>query len=167
MKVTNSLQTISQNTYTDFGTCGGPPSPPSLESVAQKMSAWHGGQYISRGPVIAYWGGINTQMGSNWRYTRGAQRVRLKFVVRSDKGIDEVRVLDADRGLFRRFTGNGAKELEQEFEIVHDKNHYLVLEVRDRAGRRAISQYAFVYPYKQSLFRCGDNLNILGGTGLV
>ena len=135
--------------------------------TAATFVAWHGGQYLSGGPVIAYWGGNNTQMESNWRITRGAQRIRLNFVVRSDIGVKDIKVLDADRGIFRRFAGNGAKEIAREFEMVHDKNHYLVLEVTDTAGKKAISQYAFVYSYKQSLFRCGDNLNILGGTGLV
>ena len=102
----------------------------------------------------------------NWRYTRGAQRVRLRFVVRSDAGIAEVNVMDADRGPIRRFLGHGAKELSREFELVHDQQHYLTLEVMDTAGKKAISHEIMVYCYKAGLFRCGDNLNILGPTAM-
>ena len=124
------------------------------------------GQYASQGPVIAAWQAMNSQMESNWRYTRGAQRVRLRFVVRSDAGIAEVKVLDADRGPIRRFLGHGAKELSREFELVHDQQHYLTLEVMDTAGKKAISHEIMVYCYKAGLFRCGDNLNILGPTAM-
>ena len=124
------------------------------------------GQYISQGPVIAAWQDMNSQMESNWRYTRGAQRVRLRFVVRSDAGIAEVKVLDADRGPIRRFLGHGAKEFARQFELVHDQQHYLTLEVMDTAGKKAISQNVLVYCYKAGFFRCGDNLNILGPTAM-
>ena len=79
-------------------------------------AAAEAGQYVSQGPVVAAWQAVNAQMESNWRHTRGAQRVRLHFVVRSDAGIAEVKVLDADRGPIRRFLGHGAKELSREFE---------------------------------------------------
>ena len=87
------------------------------------------------------------------RLTRGAQRVRLKFVVRSDVGIREVKVHDADSGLYRRFNGHGAKELSKEFEAVHDRQHYLVLEVVDVNGKRAISSYLFIFCYNNGVFR--------------
>lgn len=124
------------------------------------------GQYVSQGPVVAVWQATNSQMESNWRHTRGAQRVRLHFVVRSDVGIAEVRVLDADRGPIRRFLGHGEKGLSREFELVHDQQHCLTLEVLDTAGKKAISQNILVYCYKGGLFRCGDNLNILGPTAM-
>ncbi|HEY3418900.1 MAG TPA: hypothetical protein VGM23_18655, partial [Armatimonadota bacterium] len=125
------------------------------------------GQYVSQGPVVAAWQDIDAQMENNWRYTRGSQRIRLRFVVRSDAGIDEVKVLDTDKGAIRRFLGRGAKELDREFEVVGDQQHYLLLEVRDTAGRKAFSQYIFAYCYKAGLFRCGDNCNILGPTAMV
>jgi hypothetical protein len=124
------------------------------------------GQYTSQGPVVAAWQQMNQQMESNWQHTRGAQRVRLRFVVRSAAGIAEVKVLDADRGPIRRFLGRGAKELTREFELVHDEQHYLALEVTDVAGRKAISHEILLYCYKAGLFRCGDNLNILGPTAM-
>jgi hypothetical protein len=129
-------------------------------------AATQAGQYVSQGPIVVAWGATNSQMESNWRYTQGAQRVRLHFAVRSDAGIAEVKVLDADRGPIRRFLGRGAKELSRDFEMVHDQQHYLTLEVVDTAGRKAISQDVLVYCYKGGLFRCGDNLNILGPTAM-
>jgi hypothetical protein len=129
-------------------------------------AATQAGQYVSQGPVIAAWEATNAQMESNWSRTRGAQRVRLRFVVRSEAGIAEVRVHDADRGPIRRFLGRGAKELSRQFELVHDQQHYLTLEVLDTAGRKAISHYVLLYCYKGGLFRCGDNLNILGPTAM-
>lgn len=122
--------------------------------------------YVSEGPKILEWDAINSQMEENWRYTRGAQRVRLKFIVQSDNGIDEVTVHDADTGLVRRFAGNGEHELTQEFEMVQDRARYLTLEVTDKKGQKAFSQFWHLYSYKQGLFRCGDNLNILGPLGM-
>jgi len=93
--------------------------------------------------------------------------VRLHFVVRSDAGIADVQVHDADTGVIRRFLGNGAKELARDFEVVNDRQHYLTLEVTDTAGKRALSWYLVVYSYKAGFFRCGDNLNTLCGSGFV
>jgi len=124
-------------------------------------------QHVSQGPTIAYWGGKNLQMETHYRYTRGAQRVWLRFGVHSEKGIDEVRIHDADKGPIRRFAGHGARNLEREFELVHDRHHYLVLEVIDTTGKRAFSHYLLVYCYKQGLYRCSDNLNWLGPTGMI
>ena len=129
-------------------------------------AAFAAGQYLSQGPVIAAWRAIGSDM-LNWRNTRGVQRIRLRFVVRSDAGIAEVKVLDADRGPLRRFLGGGAKEFSREFELVHDQQHYLVLEVTDSAGKTAISHEIMAYCYKAGLYRCGDNLNILGPTAMV
>lgn len=128
---------------------------------------WWSAYYVSQGPSIISWEAINQQMEYNWMQTRGAQRVRLKFIVKSDLGIADVKVHDADLGLVRRFNGKGEKELAREFEMVDDKQHYLTLEVTDTAGKKALSQYILVFSYKQGLFRCGDNLNILGATGMI
>ena len=130
--------------------CGGVPSGSASSS------------YVSQGPQILQWTACNTQMEHPWQKTRGAQRVRLRFEVSSDAGLREVRVHDANFGLLRRFDAGGAPRLGREFELVHDKQHYLVLEAIDSRGRRAISSYIFLYCYKSGLFRCGDNLNLLG-----
>ncbi len=134
---------------------------------AAYWQALGGRQYVSQGPVITAWQVVNNQMEENWRYTRGGQRVQLRFAVTSPAGIREVIVHDANEGPIRRYLGHGAAELSREFEVVHDKQHWLALEVIDGDGKRAWSWNILVYAYKGGLFRCGDNLNILGPTGIL
>lgn len=127
-------------------------------------------QHVAQGvdaPRITQWDVINNQMENPWLITRGAQRVRLRFTVSSPAGIREVRVHDADKGIIRRFAGGGAKTLSREWNMAHDQQHYLVLDVIDTNGKRAISNYQFLYCYKSGLYRCGDNLNTLGSAQLV
>ncbi len=129
-------------------------------------AAYTAGQFVSQGPSILSWESVNEQMEANWKYTRGGQRVRLYFAVQSGRGIAEVLVHDADRGPIRRFLGHGKEVLAREFELVHDQQHYLVLEVIDTAGKRAFSRPIRVFCYKSGLYRCSDNLNILGPTAM-
>lgn len=135
------------------------------KSFASYWTAYQGLQQVSQGPIILQWETINSQMENNWMYTKGAQRVRLKFEVFSENGVKEVIVHDANYGIMRRFDGKGEKIFGKEFEVVHDKQHYLTLEVIDNKKKKAFSHYILVYCYKQGLFRCGDNLNILGPLG--
>ncbi len=123
--------------------------------------------YVTQGPVIEQWWCINPQMENPWWITRGAQRVRLRFAVSSGAGIEEVVVRDANFGVVRRFDGNGEPRLEREFEMVHDRQHYLQLTVTDTEGRRAIGNYWLLYCYKSGLYRCGDNLNTLGSAAVI
>lgn len=147
----------------------------NLESAKEALNArcssywkaYSGVQQVSGGPVVLQWQAINPQMENNFLYTKGAQRVRMKFEVYSENGIKEVKVHDADYGIIRRFSGKGQKFLSKEFEMVHNKQHYLTLEVIDNKNKRAFSHYILIYCYKQGLFRCGDNLNILGPLGFV
>ncbi|MEO6908347.1 MAG: hypothetical protein ABI210_10705, partial [Abditibacteriaceae bacterium] len=124
-------------------------------------------QYVTQGPQILQWSCINNQMENPWQITRGAQRVRLRFEVSSDVGIAHVIVHDANYGIARRYDGHGAKTLARELEMTQDNQHYLTLEVIDTNGKRAISAYQFIYCYKSGLYRCGDNLNLLGSAQLV
>ena len=130
--------------------------------------------YVTQGPLILSWEGLNTQMEQPVEITRGIQRVRLRFEVASDAGIREVRVHDANfgrpspaMGTRRRFLGGGAKQLAREFEMCHDKQHFLTLEVLDARGRRAVSRYILLYCYKSGLYRCGDNLNTLSSSAMT
>ncbi|HUS80328.1 MAG TPA: hypothetical protein VM283_03605, partial [Armatimonadota bacterium] len=127
----------------------------------------YGKSYVTQGPRINQWWAINSQMENPWDQTRGAQRARLKFTVSSDAGIRDVVIHDANFGVVRRFAGNGATELSREFEMVHDKQHYLALVVTDTQGRRAIGNYWLLYCYKSGLYRCGDNLNTLGSAAVL
>ena len=99
--------------------------------------------------------------------TRGVQRVPVRFAVSSGNGISEVKVLDADQGALRVFNGGGAKSFAKEFELAMDKQHSIFLEVTDAGGNKAISNYLFLYDYKQGFYRCGDNLNTLGPLGII
>ncbi len=123
--------------------------------------------YVTQGPLILSWEGMNTQMEQPVEITRGIQRVRLRFDVASDAGIREVRVHDANFGVIRRFLGGGAKQLARDFEMVHDKQHFLTLEVLDAQGRRAVSRYILLFCYKSGLYRCGDNLNTLSSSSMT
>ena len=137
----------------------------SRVTAAYKSAATN--HYVTQGPRITQWDSINSNMDFPWQKTRGAQRIRLRFEVASDAGIAEVRVHDADRGLVRRYAGDGAKTLAREFEMTQDQQRYLVLEVVDTKGKRAVSAYQFLFSYKAGILRTTDNLNILGSSMLV
>jgi len=140
----------------------------ALNTVASPYEmATEARQYVTQGPSVLVWEAKNAEMKHNWRYTRGAQRVRLNFVVGSQAGIRDVKVHDADRGIVRRFAGKGGKWFGHEFELVHDRQHYLTLEVTDTLGKRAISHYIQLYSRKQGLFRGEHNHNTWDNTGLV
>lgn len=110
---------------------------------------------------------INCQQDPRVLRTRGTQRVPTRFIVTSPNGIKEVRIYDSDRELLRTFIGKGQKVLTKDFELVHDKQRYLLLEATDTKGNKLISHPIILYDYKQGFFRCGDNLNILGPLGLI
>ena len=114
---------------------------------------------------IEQWAAINTQHDFPFE-VRGNQRARCRFQVSSAAGIREVQVHNADYGVVRRFLADGATTFAREFELVHDRDHALTLEVTDRQGRKAVSDEVFLFCYKTSLLRCGDNLNFLDGVGL-
>lgn len=109
---------------------------------------------------------INAQEDPRRLHTRGTQRVRGYFNVESPEGIREVRVMDRNRKPLLVFDGKGEKVFSKKFELVHDKQHYVFLEVEDMKGARLISHFIRVYDYKQSLVRCNDNMNILGALGI-
>jgi len=121
--------------------------------------------YVTGGPAVEQWAVINGQHDLPFE-VRGKQRARLRFQVSSPVGLREVLVHNCDYGVIRRFLAGGAKTFAQEFNLVHDRDHTLTLEIVDTQGRRAISDKVFLWSYKMSLQRCGDNLNFLGGVGL-
>jgi hypothetical protein len=121
--------------------------------------------YVSTGPRVEQWEVLNSQFDLPLD-VRGTQRARCRFTVSSPDGIREVRVNDANYGVVRRFLGGGQPTLAQEFEIAHDRDHYLTLTVVDGKGKTAISAECYLWNYKTSLFRCADNLNFLNGVGL-
>lgn len=116
--------------------------------------------------TIRNWEGLNSQQDPRVLKTRGTQRSRMMFDVASPNGIGEVKVIDAQTGKpFRVFQGNGEKEFSREFEMAHDRQYCVYLDVTDTKGARALSNPIYIFDYKQGLFRCGDNLNVLGPLG--
>ena len=116
--------------------------------------------------TIRAWRAINHQQDPRMLKTRGTQRVRMMFDVASPDGIDMVKVMDAQAGEpLRVFKPQAAKEFSREFELVHDRQHFVYIEVNDLKGAKAISDPYYIYDYKQGLFRCSDNLNVLGPLG--
>ncbi len=132
-------------------------------------AAWQNNQQVAYGkntPVVIHnFQALNAQADPRILQTRGTQRVKGNFVVSATNGLKEVSVMDGMGGVLRRYDATGAKELSCNFELVHDRQHPLWLEVTDVAGNKAISHKVFLYNYKQGLFRCNDNLNILGPLG--
>jgi hypothetical protein len=121
--------------------------------------------YVTAGPCVEQWAAVNTQHDLPLE-VRGKQRTRCRFQVSSPDGIREVIVHNADYGIVRRFLANGKTTFSQEFDLVHDRDHTLTLEVVDVNGRKAISDAIYLFCYKTSIFRCGDNLNFLCFVGL-
>ena len=138
-----------------------------------RCSAYHQSKPVL--PQVAYGKGtpvtirnfqlINDQKDPRTLQTKGTQRAKGKLSVSSPNGLKEIRIYDAVEGLIRRFGCKGAKEFIREFELVHDKQYYLWLEAEDMKGCKTISHFLRMFDYKQGLFRCGDNLNILGPLG--
>ncbi|MCL2518783.1 MAG: hypothetical protein FWF15_09490 [Oscillospiraceae bacterium] len=101
---------------------------------------------------------------------RGVQQLPMRFTVTSEIGISEVRIHDADIGIIRRFvpqTVEETKKFTKEFNMTHDRDHWLTLEVIDIDGNTAVSYPINMFCYKTSIFRCADNYNLLNGIGLV
>ncbi|HEY3397895.1 MAG TPA: hypothetical protein VGM19_09595 [Armatimonadota bacterium] len=121
--------------------------------------------YVSTGPRIEQWEANNSQFDSPLD-VRGAQRAHGRFTVASPDGIREVSIRDANYGVLRRYLGNGQPTLAREFELAHDRDHYLTLVVVDGKGKVAVSDEIYLWNYKTSMMRCGDNLNFLNGVGL-
>jgi hypothetical protein len=137
-----------------------------------KGSPYHKGRAASEfvsfgGDVSIDLKAVNAQMEQNWQHTKGAQRVKIKFTAESSSGIKEVKVYDANYGLLRRFIAPKDNQIfSRSFELVHDKQHWLIMEAIDNKGAKAFSSSLFLYCYKQGLARCSDNLNILGPLGM-
>ena len=128
---------------------------------------WGESSFVSQGgaagPQVSMFFVAGTD--GNLYQTAGVQRFHGYFRVYSTTaGIQEVRVHDGVRGLYRRYLAGGVKDFSQEFEVPLNRQHYLVLEVIDTAGRRAVWTEIRLFSYKQGIFRCGDNLNLLGST---
>ena len=138
----------------------------SMENVREWLNTKNifnnGLGYSTEGPSILLWSAINGVNVMDYASREGWQRVRVKFEASSDSGIQDVKIWDGTRGLFRRFDGKGWKHFSAEFEASHDHVHHLVLEVTDLDGKRAVSPEVLIQNPYYAITRCTDNLNLLG-----
>jgi hypothetical protein len=138
-------------------------------AVNTSLAKWDSWTYASQGgdegPTLAWIESFRP--GGNLYRTRGVQRWRGAFVARSDVGLREVRLHDGTSGPVRRYLCRGARDFRRVVELALDRQHPLVLEAIDVEGRRAVHSAVRLYDYEQGLYRCGDNLNILGSTPTV
>jgi hypothetical protein len=143
------------------------PSPrPAVNTSLSQWDSWTcAAQGGDQGPTLEWAGALRT--GTNVYRTRGAQRWHGAFVARSPVGLKEVRVHDGTSGLVRRYLCKGARDFRRLFELALDRQHPLVLEAVDVRGQRAVYSAVRLFYYEQGLYRCGDNLNILGSTPTV
>ena len=138
----------------------------AVDTAAAQWYSWtstsQGGE---NGPSLA-WVALDWRGASFYR-TTGAQRVRGTFRASSAAGLKEVRLHDGTRGIVRRYLCAGAKQFSRTFEVVHDRQHELVLEAVDGRGQRAIFTSQRLFSYPQGFYRCSDNNNLLGSTPTI
>jgi len=135
----------------------------AVDTSASQWNSWtSASQGGEKGPRLA-WAELVWRAGNFYR-TSGTQRVRGTFRASSAAGLQEVRLHDGTHGIVRRFLCGGAKEFNRTIELVHDRQHELVLEAVDRQGQRAICSAHRLFSLSQGFYRCSDNNNLLGTT---
>lgn len=133
--------------------------------------------YVTSGPQIESWcyNGPRDYEGGNpgdfvWQNYRWVLHGRLT----SDVGLSEVQVVDHGQ-VFRRYLPGGARKFEFDLDLVHDRQHNLVILARDVNGGRAISGEQWDRNHRLEEFMCADRNNQLSygyltrqdGTGLM
>ncbi|OPZ28336.1 MAG: hypothetical protein BWZ02_01340 [Lentisphaerae bacterium ADurb.BinA184] len=119
--------------------------------------------YITNGPRILCWTPQNNCVvakGDWWRPDLWQYRARLH--VASDVGVKCVTVYDGDRGVFRRWLPNGAKDFEHTLVLANNLQRDLVLVVEDLEGRQAVSMELWNRNTTFDQVICGDRCNFLG-----
>ncbi|MHB9023368.1 MAG: hypothetical protein ACYC7E_04225 [Armatimonadota bacterium] len=128
--------------------------------------------YITQGPEIAAWTISVTSRDPEWRmadnelppvadwFRADAIGFRLRLKATFAEGLAEVRLYDGPR-LLRRWQCRGAKEFQQELDLLHDQQRHLMLEVRDMHGRAAISRDYATLRLDWGEFYCADRNNPL------
>jgi hypothetical protein len=138
-----------------------------LGDVISALSGHYGGTYkgnhyfqwnsfVSAGPQVGDFSVHN--FGTSDLAIPGGERMRLHLRVTSDRGLDEVVLLDRE-GLWRRFLPAGAREWEVTFDAFHDRMHDWGLVAKDSAGRLAMSSGRWTGVQEFQLVRCTDNIN--------
>ncbi len=117
--------------------------------------------FVSSGPVFRQWRVVKGEQHyvANGDFFRpDLYRYDIGLRVTSDVGIREVRIVDGGRP-FRRFLGNGAKEMKLELPLVHDRQHHLVVYATDVKGDTAISGEIWDRNLLMQDVNCSDRVN--------
>jgi hypothetical protein len=115
--------------------------------------------YVSSGPVIREWSCLNRDYvtyADEW--VTPNYRFRVKLDVESDAGLTEIRIWDGLK-LWGVIRPNGAKRFTHVFELAHDRQKNLILEITDANGRKAISGEQFDRSHINMHYWCGDRNN--------
>ena len=113
--------------------------------------------YLSSGPRLDYWDGINKMY---WGApAAGHNRFRLRFAVSSEATVQEVSVLDRGRP-YLRFVGDD-RTCEREFPGHHDNQHVFHLSATDASGGRLLSPGIRIRFSPAYVNQCGDHQNTI------
>ena len=115
--------------------------------------------YITGGPVIEDFRILN--FGISDLMIPGNDRWRMRVEASSSAGLKEVKIIDAERGIFRRFLPQGKKHFETQFDSWHAQQQIFLLEVTDVNGRKALSWRVPTLVQENNFLRCSDNFNTM------
>ncbi|MEI8194895.1 MAG: hypothetical protein WCI73_03185 [Phycisphaerae bacterium] len=94
--------------------------------------------FISGGPLINVWAGVN--LNGVYPTGPGKERYRICLNATSEKGLKEVKIVEATTGeIFRRYLPQGQKEFSQTIDGYHFAQPYLIAYVTDLDGNSAVS----------------------------
>ena len=118
-------------------------------------------QSTSNGPVVEFRPARAHYSGDKEiLYSKEFLQWPYELKVTSPNGLDVVEMWDAGR-LFRRWKANGAKTFERKGSFACEKQHFLWVKVKDRAGRTAITRPADSHTFVLRENCCTDRNNLL------
>jgi|ETNmetMinimDraft_26_1059896.scaffolds.fasta_scaffold01752_4 hypothetical protein len=115
--------------------------------------------FVSNGPKIVDWSCLNRDyVGHAESFITPNYRFPVHLKVTSESGLHEIKIWDG-LALAMRILPNGAKEYEKTFELNHNQQKNLILEVRDVNGGVAITGEQFDRNHGHMHYWCGDRIN--------
>jgi hypothetical protein len=136
---------------------------------------WQAGypvQYVTNGPRLTAWVASVTQRDRTWRapdteippvgdpFRVDPLHFRLRFAAASPAGLAEVLLWDGPH-LLRRWLPDGATTFARDLDFNHHQQMHLLLEVRDRQGRCALTRDYSTLRLDWCEFSCADRNNPL------
>ena len=135
----------------------------SVEGLWSRLG--YAGQYAapnvftSDGPLIEVWPEVDqVYTFAAEDFVSSAAYLPAPIVVRSEAGLDEIRIYDGDR-LFRRLACGGAKSFELTLELTASVQKTLTLVAEDVDGGRAVSAARRAWNSDLAPVFCGDRVN--------